>query len=248
MWVAVIPKPKFNKAWLWTIGMCVLLFGFYGIFSWWIEVKEERVLETLSVVMTDKVVVIDAGHGGIDPGSIGFNGTIEKDITLAVAKKLEAYLNQSGTKVIMTREDDTMYYDEDAKTLLAKKRQDLSRRVGIANDSKADAFISIHVNSFKEDSRQHGAQTFSQPEFEESYNLSLAIQTKITELLKNTDRKPKEVDGYFINEKTEMPAVIVEIGFSSNPEEEVLLNDEEYQNKLAYSIYAGIVTFFSENN
>ena len=246
LWVTVFPKPNLNRVWLWAIVMCAALFIFYLVSNYWFEQQEKETLKALSVVMVDKVMVIDPGHGGIDPGAIGINGSEEKEITLTVSKKLSSLLEHSGAKVIMTRETDTMYYNQEARGLLAKKRQDLARRVAIANENKADAFVSIHVNSFKEDSKQHGAQTFSQPGSAESKKLSQCIQTEMMKVLKNTDRKPKEVAGYFINKKTEMPAVIVEIGFASNPQEEKLLNDEEYQSKVAYSIYAGIVTFFHE--
>ncbi|GBF31925.1 N-acetylmuramoyl-L-alanine amidase [Desulfocucumis palustris] len=228
----------------------LLAAGLFGLFIYIIfeavpGVIEKRSIETLSRVMVYKTVVVDPGHGGIDPGAIGQGGALEKDITLDVSKKLADILIQSGATVILTRDTDNMLYDPGTSGLLAKKRQDLSRRVNIANESKADAFISIHVNSFKSDSSQHGAQTFSQPGFEESKKLSQCIQAEMTHMLKNTKRKPKEVAGYFTNKKTEMPSVIVEIGFVSNPKEEKLLVDPGYQTKVAFSIYAGIVKYFA---
>lgn len=233
-----LPKRSY-----WLVGAFLAVLGFLvaGFISGTLEKKS---IEALSRVMVNRVVVVDPGHGGIDPGAKGSGGAVEKEITLAVANKLADFLRQSGAKVILTRETDTMLCDPDTSGLLAKKRQDLSRRVNMANENKADAFVSIHVNSFKSDSRQHGAQTFSQPGSEESKELSKSIQAEVTRLLKNTRRKPKEVD-YFTGRKSQMPSVIVEIGFVSNQEEEKLLQDPGYQTKVAFSVYAGIVKYFA---
>jgi N-acetylmuramoyl-L-alanine amidase len=225
------------------LGAFIAVLGFL-IAGYISGVLEKKSIEALSRAMVNRVVVVDPGHGGIDPGAKGAGGAVEKEITLAVARKLADFLHQSGATVILTRDSDTMLYDPDTSGLLAKKRQDLSRRVNMANENNADAFVSIHVNSFKADSRQHGAQTFSQPGSEESKELSKSIQAEIIRLLKNTTRKPKEVD-YFTGRKSKMSSVIVEIGFVSNPEEEKLLLDPEYQTKMAFSIYAGIVKYFA---
>ena len=233
---------RLSKRSYWLLGAFLAVLGFLiaGFISGALEKKS---IEALSRVMVNRVVVVDPGHGGIDPGAKGSGGSVEKEITLAVARRLADFLQQSGAKVILTRDTDTMLYDSDTSGLLAKKRQDLSRRVDMANENNADVFVSIHVNSFKADSRQHGAQTFSQPGSEESKELSKSIQAEISRLLKNTTRKPKEVD-YFTGRKSKMPSVIVEIGFISNPEEEKLLLDPEYQTKMAFSVYAGVVKYF----
>lgn len=210
------------------------------------DLLENRKVSVLSWSVANKVIVIDPGHGGIDPGSKGSNGTIEKEITLEMSKKLAAVLGQAGAIVIMTRETDTDLSDPSGGKLITRKRQDLSRRVGLANDRDADAFISIHVNSFKSGIREHGAQTFYQPNSAEGAKLAKCLQGELVRLMKNTNRKAKAVD-YYATRNAEMPAAIVEIGFISNPKEEKLMCEEDYQGKLAYAIYSGIIKYFAEH-
>lgn len=208
---------------------------------------DKRHLAALSWSLVDRVVVVDPGHGGMDPGAKGKGGSVEKDIAFSISKKLARLITQGGAKVIMTRETDKMLYDPGTQGFRAKKRQDLGRRADIANDNGAAAFISIHLNSFPSDTSQHGAQTFSQPGSGESKILSQCIQTELVSRLGNNKRQPKEVD-FFTNRRAKMPAVIVEVGFLSNPAEEKLLMSEEYQEKVAFAIYAGLVKYFSETS
>ncbi len=207
---------------------------------------ENRRVAALSWSVANKVIVVDPGHGGIDPGSKGANGVIEEDITLEVSRKLAAVLGQAGAIVLMTRESDMDLSDADGGSLITRKRQDLSRRVALANEHNADAFISVHVNSFKSGPMEHGAQTFYQPGSEKGQKLATSIQSELVRLLKNTGRQAKAVD-YYTTRNAKMSAVIVEIGFISNPKEEKLMCDIDYQGKLAYVIYSGIVRYFAEN-
>ncbi|MCL6560182.1 MAG: N-acetylmuramoyl-L-alanine amidase [Firmicutes bacterium] len=206
---------------------------------------EERHIATLSWSVTGKLIVIDPGHGGEDPGALGTTGVHEKDIVLEVAKKLADILRQSGAGVALTRESDRDLSDPDARNLYTAKLQDLNRRVAIANDRKADLFISVHVNSFP-DTREDGAQTFSQPGSQESRRLAVAIQYELNRFLANPGREAKQVD-YFACRMTKMPSAIVEIGFISNPREERLMLDPVYQSKTAWAIYAGIVRYFAQS-
>lgn len=207
---------------------------------------EEHNISTLSYVMANKVVVIDPGHGGIDPGKVGRGGLQEKVINLAVAKRLANIFNQSGATAMLTRETDTDLSSDGRVNLLSKKREDLARRVALANDNHADVMLSIHCNSFPEPD-EHGAQVFSQPGQPESAKLAKCIQDEMTILLKNTTRVPKQVD-YFVNRNSKMPSVIVEIGFISNPTEEQMLQDPAYQTKVAWSIYAGVVKYLANQS
>ncbi|MFZ5597051.1 MAG: N-acetylmuramoyl-L-alanine amidase [Bacillota bacterium] len=210
--------------------------------SWKVVAGEidRRSVEALSTVLAGKVIVIDPGHGGIDAGSKSASGTQEKDITLEVSKRLAAMLGQAGAVVLLTRESDTWLADPDASH---KKRSDLTNRVEIANRNNADVFLSIHVNSFGLRS-ERGAQTFSQPGNDEGKKLSRSIQSELIRVLGNTNRAPKEID-YFIR-RSRVPAVIVEIGFLSNPSEEKLLLDSAYQSKVSFAIYSGLVKYFVE--
>ncbi len=204
---------------------------------------EERSIAALSWVLAGKLIVVDPGHGGEDPGALGHSGVHEKGIVLDVSKKLAETLRQSGAQVLLTRESDRDLSDQDLHNMYGIKVQDLTRRVELANNNNADLFISIHVNSFP-DRRENGSQTFSQPGSEESWKLAVAIQEELNRFLENPGRAPKQVD-YFANRMTKMPSVIVEIGFISNPQEEKLMLDPVYQNKTAWAIHAGIARYLA---
>lgn len=216
--------------------VCIL----YGSWVRVSQIIDRRQIEALSTVMAGRLIVVDPGHGGIDAGSSSPAGTHEEDITLEVARKLSVLIGQSGAAVIMTRESDMWLAEPDAPH---KKRSDLTKRVEIANRNNADMFISIHANSMH-DRGQRGAQTFSQPGSEAGKILSRFIQDELSRVLGNTSRKPKQID-YFIRQ-CKVPAVIVEIGFLSNPAEEKLLLDPAYQEKTAFAIYCGIVRYIAD--
>lgn len=187
-------------------------------------------------------VVIDSGHGGNDPGKVGIHGEKEKDINLAIAKKLQRNLEHQGFHVMMTRTDDNGLYSEGSEN---KKREDMKRRIEMMNTSGAVLAVSIHQNSFT-DSRYKGAQTFYYKTSEKSRGLAQYIQES---LIENADgentRQAKENDSYYILKKSEIPAVIVECGFLSNEEEAAKLCDENYQEKLAWAIHIGIVQWLA---
>lgn len=205
---------------------------------------ENKNVEALSWSVANKVIVVDPGHGGKDPGVVE-GELVEKEITLEVSRKLTNILGQAGAVVIPTRETDTQLTDPKGRQFVSWKREDLNSRIKIANDNKADLFVSIHVNSFRSGPGEHGAQTFSQPGSEESKVLAETIQGEMVRILGNNHRKAKQVDYYVLRNAT-MPAAIVEIGFISNPKEGRQLKDPTYQSKVAYAIYAGIVKYFSE--
>ncbi len=196
-----------------------------------------KTVPVTSWAIANRVILIDPGHGGIDPGAVGYNGLLEKDIVLKTGKYLQNILNQAGAEVVMTRTTDT--------ELSRRKREDLSLRVDLANKKNADLYISIHVNSFPS-SRWRGAQTFYQKNQPESKKLAEAIQSELVTTMKNTTRKAKPED-YYTTRNTNMPAVIVEIGFISNPAEAQLLADNDYQRKLAYAICSGIAKYYAAN-
>lgn len=215
------------------------------IFAGMIEARAARQSVTvMSWSVANKVIVVDPGHGGIDPGVVGKSGALEKDITLMVGKRLAANLGQAGAMVLMTRETDTDLSDPNTVGVMAKKREDLKRRVALANDNKADLYVSVHVNSFPSPDRR-GAQTFIQPGSAESKKVGQFIQAELSRLLKNTDRLTNEVD-FYITRNTSMPTVITEIGFMTNESEEKFLQDPTYQGKVAWGIYAGVVKYFAQ--
>lgn len=188
-------------------------------------------------------VVIDPGHGGKDPGKVGVNNVLEKDINLAIALQLKSYLELQGLKVIMTRETDQGLYSEGAKN---KKKEDLNARVEIINLSKALLVISIHQNSYDQKSCK-GAQVFY---FEGSLNGEKLAECVQQSMISNVDsgnkRTIKANKSYFLLKQSHITAAIVECGFLSNPQEADLLNTKEYQEKVAYGIGEGILAYFKQ--
>lgn len=193
--------------------------------------------------ITDRVVVIDAGHGGADPGKVGESGVLEKDINLSVAGKLRDRLEQNGFRVVMTRENDDGLYSENAQN---KKREDMEARVRIISEASPDFVVSIHQNSFP-DASCKGAQLFYYKDSEESKMLAEAMQKKFPEVLQDGNtRQAKANSDYYLLRKTACPVVIAECGFLSNAAEEALLMDEAYQEKVAEALYFGILQYISE--
>ena len=179
------------------------------------------------------VVVIDAGHGGNDPGKVSKDGIMEKDVNLAIALKLKQRLEGKGIKVILTRDSDICLAETGATN---KKKSDMINRMELVNGSGADLLISIHQNSYK-DTNVKGAQVFYYSGSDESRKLAERIQTEIKQTVdKENNRKIKANDDYYILRKSACPAVIIECGFLSCPEETRKLVDEKYQDELAVAI------------
>ena len=187
-------------------------------------------------------VVIDAGHGGADPGKVGVNGALEKDINLEIARKLQMFLEMADVEVILTRDSDAGLYDEDASN---KKVQDMKRRVEVIEQADPAVTISIHQNSYHEE-YVHGAQTFYYTGSEQSKLLAEEIQQL---LLKEVDpdntRVAKSNDSYYLLKKTSSPIVIVECGFLSNGSESQKLASGYYQEKLAWAIHLGVLRYIN---
>lgn len=200
-------------------------------------------LPTTSWIVANRTIVIDPGHGGIDPGAVA-NGIKEKEIVLQVGKQLANILNNAGARVLLTREDDIDLSTPGSGSLLKRKREDLNKRVTLANENKAAAYISIHVNAFPS-AQWRGAQTFYQRNEPDSKMLAEAVQAELVRVMGNTDRVAKAED-FYTTRHTKMPGVIIEIGFLSNPSEAKLMADPAYQRKLAMAIYSGLVKYLAE--
>ncbi len=177
-------------------------------------------------------------------GAESSKGTTEAETNLKIALKLQNLLEQSGSTVILTRSDENAIYDLDSKTLKQKKISDIHNRVKIGNNSSADIFVSIHLNKIPQ-AKYDGWQTFYKNGSEEGARLAKEIQNSLNESIdKNNNRIAKTIDNIYIIKNVEIPITIVECGFLSNPEEERLLLEDEYQNKLAWGIYNGIINYF----
>lgn len=186
-------------------------------------------------------VVVDAGHGEPDGGAVGVNGTIEKDINLEISLKLQEVLEKRGVRVIMTRKDDNSICDSSAKTLHEKKVSDMHNRLEIINTSGADLFLSIHMNSFS-DPKSGGLHVFYSRNHPEAEETAVLIQESIAELTGAKTHTVKAAsDTLFLMKNPIPPAILVECGFISNPEEEKLLNDDDYQSKIAFSIANAVI-------
>lgn len=188
------------------------------------------------------LVVIDAGHGGIDPGKVGINQALEKDINLAVARKVKRYLELSGVDVVMTREGEGgLYGSEDSN----KKVQDMKNRVAFIDSAGADLAVSIHQNSYSEE-YVRGAQVFYYATSLHGKELAEIMQKTLAETLDRENRREaKANDSYYLLKKTQTPIIIAECGFLSNREEAELLLEETYQDRVAWAIHLGILRYMA---
>lgn len=205
-----------------------------------------EVLEVSSLPISNHVIVVDAGHGNPDGGAVGIDGVSEAEINLKIALNLQKLLEQSGSVVILTRSDENGIYDEESQTIREKKVSDMKNRVEIGNFSDAEIFVSIHLNKIEE-SKYSGFQTFYQENNEDSKMLAGFIQDNLNYAIqKERKRKIMSLSGKYIMDNVKIPTVIIECGFLSNLEELNLLQNEDYQQKLAWGIYTGIMDYFYE--
>ena len=220
---------------------------FLCIFIFEVNKNSKDVMSYMPI--TNKVILLDAGHGGIDPGATNEDKSIlEKDINLQITLKLRELLESSGCLVLLTREEDTSLYEEEAgKTTRQKYNENLKNRRKMIEESGVDAFVSIHLNKF-EQSKYYGAQTFYPEGQNDSKVLSQFIQDELKRVVDKTNqRKIKPSKDIYLLKENKIPSVLIECGFLSNEKESKLLNDEKYQEKVAWAIYAGIQKYFGSN-
>lgn len=195
---------------------------------------------------TVKEVIIDPGHGGLDGGAVGVGGVVEKGINLSISLKLKKFFEASGYRVIMTREDDRSIYSSGSDTVREKKTTDIHNRFHFMEQYPKAIFISVHQNKF-EQSQYSGTQVFYSANNDESKLLAGFIQSRVKSMIQNSnDRVIKPAgDNLYLLYHAKSPAVMVECGFLSNPDEASLLQNPDYQNKIAYAIYCGALDYFS---
>lgn len=187
--------------------------------------------------LSGKIIIIDPGHGGADPGTIS-NNTYESNINLAISQALEIELVKSGATVILTRDGD---YDLSHPKAKWRKKSDFDNRIKLINNSKADMYLSIHLN-YLTDSKYNGAQVFYNSETNKE--IALVIQENLnTELKNDRDVKPIPTKTYMYSKLT-VPGVLIECGFLSNPNEKSKLVTKEYQEQLARTITKGIINYY----
>lgn len=189
-------------------------------------------------------IVLDAGHGGCDPGKIGVDNTPEKEINLAIVQRLKSVLTNRDIRVVLTRDNDTALTDGFTD---GSKREDMYHRLAIIEKANANFTISIHQNSYP-DSSVCGPQVFYYSKSEEGAILADAIQQSLNQTLQPANpRESKANDEYFMLKKTPTPTVIVECGFLSNPAETALLTTESYRDLVVRAIYFGIDNYLQSD-
>ena len=229
-----------HSAWQTLMGILLLLI--VCVVSW--EAGTLAAVENRQADMREEkpLVVIDAGHGGFDPGKVGIDGQLEKDINLSIAKKLKAYLEASDVNVVMTRDTDTgLYQSGDSH----KKVSDMRRRCDIINEARPDLVVSIHQNSYHQE-EINGGQVFYYKTSQNGKRLAEILQKRFDYVLGEANRRvAKSNDNYYLLLHVKEPIVIVECGFLSNRKEAKALESEDYQNRMAWTIHMGVMEYLN---
>ena len=208
--------------------------------------RDELYFESADAIPYDKIIVLDAGHGGEDPGAIGVTGVYEKDLNLQLVLQIGNILEEKGYIVVYTRTEDKLLYNEDQNIKGIRKISDLKNRCEAANKYPDSIFVSIHMNSFGE-GKYSGLQVYYSPEDDDSRLLADKIQSSVKDSLqKENNRTIKQGDGMYLLENTEPTAVLIECGFLTNKTECEKLSQKEYQKELSFSIVCGIIEYVEE--
>ncbi len=235
-----------KKLWVNRVGIVVVLLCTYLLVFGFVKTYDmpQAVMPVSAGIDGNPVIVLDAGHGGIDSGCVSVNGAEEKDINLSILLKLRDILKTAGFEVVVTRDTDTSIHDTSVTGLGNQKKSDMENRLKIINSQDNAVFVSIHQNRFT-DPQYYGAQMFYSAESEESAKLASIMQASFVNFLQpeNTrETKPVGKELYLIH-FAKCPSVMVECGFLSNPDEAALLESEEYQAKVAFTIFAGLCEY-----
>ena len=212
--------------------------------SVWLGSTVTKTASSAGVGNRQVAIVIDAGHGGIDGGAVADDGTLEKDLNLALARSVERVLASLGASVVMTRTEDVMFAEPSS---MHKKLDDLTHRIGTVESAGECVFVSIHMNKFPVQ-KYSGLQVYYSKNNEESKLLADAIQGAAASLIQtdNTRKTKAAGDEIYLLSKLTCPAALVECGFLSNPEELELLKTEEYRNKLAAVIAVTVMEYINQ--
>lgn len=226
-----------NSLFILTLCVCLCIFVSGICVS---SIDKNRTVSSLPTI------IVDAGHGGIDSGTIGCDGTYEKEINLQISRKLESYLRFFGYEVIMTRKTDDAICDKNLTTIRQMKVSDIKNRFKIIEENPDALFVSIHQNNFS-NQKYYGTQTFYSPNSVSSMNLAETIQNTISKMLQKDNTRQIKQTGteIYLLYHAKSTAVMVECGFMSNVEEMKKLKDNNYQKEVAFCILCGINDYIS---
>lgn len=224
------------------LGFVILLGIIYGSYTVSKTIVTEPA-ENENVRTETARVILDAGHGGRDPGKVGVNEVLEKDINLAIVLKIQKLLEEEGITVMLTRTEDTRL-DENGQEY--SKMADMESRVQMINEVRPEMVVSIHQNSYGSEEIK-GAQVFYYTDSEESQQMAEIMQESLRTIDPTNDRQIKADSTYYMLKKTEVPTLIVECGFLTNWEEAEKLADEVYQEEMAKAIVDGIKKCLEKN-
>lgn len=189
------------------------------------------------------IIVIDAGHGGLDGGAVGANGTLEKNVNLSVVLKLRDMLEVSGFNVVLTRDEDISIYDAGVEGIRNQKLSDMENRLEIIQSYPDSIFLCVHQNNYT-DPQYFGGQMFYNNNNPDNRTLAQIMQNRFAQLQQGNDREIKlSGDELYLLKSNTNPSLMIECGFLSNPEEEAKLATAEYQQKVAFTIYSGVLEF-----
>ena len=203
----------------------------------------ERALPTAAEAVERPIIVLDPGHGGLDSGAVGGNGTLEKDVNLSIVRILRDMLELSGFDVVLTRSEDISIYDAGVAGIRNQKLSDMDNRLEIVQSYPDSIFLCIHQNNYT-DPKYFGGQMFYNNNNPNNRTLAQIMQNKFAELQPGNDREIKlSGDELFLLKSNPNPSLMIECGFLSNPDEEARLSTWEYQQQVAFSIYGGLMEY-----
>ena len=203
----------------------------------------ERALATAAEAAERPVIVLDAGHGGLDSGAVGGNGTLEKDVNLSIVRILRDMLELSGFDVVLTRSEDISIYDAGVEGIRNQKLSDMDNRLEIVQSYPDSIFLCIHQNNYT-DPQYFGGQMFYNNNNPNNRTLAQIMQNKFAELQPGNDREIKlSGDELFLLKSNQNPSLMIECGFLSNPDEEARLSTWEYQQQVAFTIFGGVMEY-----
>ena len=247
IWVVNLTKKRTIRAFagisLALIVLISIVIGFIG------KSYEDIIISSKADALPyEKIIILDAGHGGEDPGAVGANGLYEKDLNLQFAFEIGKALEEKGYIVVYTRTEDRLLYKEEENIKGIRKISDLKNRCQIAERYPDSIFVSIHMNSFGS-SKYSGLQVYYSQKNNNSQALADLIQNKvISDLQPNNNRVIKPGNDMYILENINNTAVLIECGFLTNQDECKKLSEKEYQKELSFSIVCGIIEYIEKTN